>query len=377
MKLLASITYLFKYTLLGVSIGFIVLFFIPSSPMPFNWFEAKKAWQFYKNIEKDLVNTSNQLENFSYSDAVAKAGPSVVSVKAFRQGRARPARGGKPGDVLVDISVGVGSGVIFDKNGHIVTNYHVISDSVRIAVHFSDGSRKFATVVGFDQQNDIAVLKVDKKTPLVAELGQSSEVKTGDIVMAIGTPFGLFANSVTLGIVSAIDHGPLNPRIQTDASINYGNSGGALINTRGQVIGISSAKFSLEGNDEIGINFGAPIDIVKESFDQIIKLGKIERNWLGVRLGELNRESHRKIAPHLKYGTGLFVGSIEKGSPSAEAGLKEGDLLIRFDNQNISNVQQFSKLFTAIPIGKRVNIEVLRKGSAINMWVKLRERPNN
>ncbi len=380
MKLLSNLIYIVKYSLIGGLAGFAILFFIPDSPMSFNWNEAQNAWEFYQNsqIESDsmLAESSNQPQITSYAKAIEKAGPSVVSVQARRKGRVRPAKDGKKGDMLVDISVGVGSGVIFDSNGYIVTNYHVIAGSYNIAVHFSNGLRKYAKVVGYDQQNDIAVLKVDIQTPLVADLAISSDVKTGDIVMAIGTPFGLFKNSVTLGIVSAINRGTLSsPRIQTDASINYGNSGGALINTKGQVIGISSAKFTIKRNEEIGINFGIPINIVKEIFEEIKKRGRVVRNWIGINGGSLSRQGYNSLKPGVEFGIGFFVASTESGSPASEAGLKYKDLITHYNGELITSGELFRKLFIATPIGEQVEIDVIREGQRINMTLKLREKP--
>ena len=379
MKLLANLIHIIKYALLGGIAGFAVLFFIPQSPMNFNWQEAQSAWEFYQksNPKSDptLVETSVQNQLSSYAKAIEKAGPSVVSVQTRRKSRVRPATDGREGDMLVDFSIGVGSGVIFDSNGYIVTNYHVIAGSDIIAVHFSNGLRKFAKVVGFDQQNDIAVLKVDIQTPSVAELANSSEVKTGDIVMAIGTPFGLFKNSVTLGIVSAINSALSKPRIQTDASINYGNSGGALINAKGQVIGISSAKFTVERNDEIGINFGIPINIVKEIFDEIKTQGRVVRNWIGINGGSLNRRGHNSLNPGVEFGIGFFVEQTEPGSPAAEAGLEYKDLITHYDGELITSGDLFRKLFIATPIGKNIEIGVIREGQPLKMTLKLRERP--
>jgi len=378
MKLLANLIHIIKFALLGGIAGFAVLFFIPESPMKFNWQEAQNAWAFYLESSTKsgptLVETLSPDHASSYAKAIEKAGPSVVSVQARRKGRVRPAKDGAKGDMLVDISVGVGSGVIFDKNGHIVTNYHVIAGSYSIAVHFSSGLRKYAKVVGFDKKEDIAVLKVDIPTPMLAEFGNSSELRTGDIVMAIGTPFGLFTNSVTQGIVSAIDHGPLDPKIQTDASINYGNSGGALINTKGQVIGISRAKFSVEKNDEIGINFATPIDFVIENVNQIIKSGRVARNWLGIGLEQLNKAGYDHFDPGVEFGSGLLVRAIEEGSPGSEAGLQERDFLVSFDGASVENMAQFRKLFLAIPIGKEVEIEVMRKKKHLKLQLKLREK---
>ncbi len=353
---------------------------MPKSPVSFNWIELQKAWSFYQQSAENRAtqndqNSRNSDRVLSYSDAVAKAGPSVVSVKAFFKGKARPARDGREGDVLVDFSINVGSGVIFDKDGYIVTNYHVVAGSFRVAVHFSDGRHKFADIVGVDQQNDIAVLKVDIKTPHVADLGRSSLVRTGDIVMAIGTPFGVFNNSVTSGIISSVDLDALDPRIQTDAAINYGNSGGALINTMGQVIAISSSKLSAKRSSETSISFGIPIDLVKEVFMEIQLHGRVIRNWLGANLLQLKRPGHAQLDPGIEFGTGLLVYMVEKESPSDLAGLKSGDFLIRFDGDDVKNMVQFKKLYIAIPIGKDVRIEILRDKKPVTLQLKLKERP--
>ena len=369
MKRLTNLLFVIKFLLLGGLLGLAILFFLPKSPLSFNWQEAKNAWHFYQQNSLKQPSVSSQASTpFSYEQAVSIAGPSVVSVKAYRQGRARPATDGHKGDMLVDISVAVGSGVVFDNIGHIVTNYHVIAGSVKVDVGFADGRRKYAQIVGFDRFNDIAVLKVDIDTPQAAVLGQSSEAKTGDLIMAIGTPFGKFKNSVTLGIISGIEHGPLEPRIQTDASINYGNSGGALINARGEVIGISSNKFSIKNKGELGINFGIPIDVVKESFEQILTKGIVTRNWLGVRLNQLNLEGRRH------FGTGLLVSNIEKGSPGEEAGLQPEDLLVKFDGEAVEKIIHFRKLFIAVPVGKEVEIEILRNKKPLKLTLKLREK---
>ena len=382
MKFFENFAFIIKYALIGTLVGFAVLFFIPNSPMSFNWGEAKQAWSFYKQSQNNQSNeqTPVNLAKSSFADAVDKAGPSVVSVRSIRKSRVRPATNGREGDVFVDTPFGVGSGVIFDENGYIVTNYHVVDKSARIAVQFSNGVRKYADIVGIDQKNDIAVLKVNIKTPNVAELGVSSDVRAGDVVMAIGTPFGVFDNSVTKGIISSIDHGPISPLIQTDAAINYGNSGGALVNSEGKVIGISSAKFSLEknGNDNTGINFGIPIDTVKEVFDQLITHGRVVRNWFGANVKNFSPEFYRQLGLEVENISGLLVTQVEAGSPSAEAGLMRGDYLVEFDGHNVpSSMEGLRKIFVQIPIGKEISIEVIRKKQRVRMQLKLKEKPQS
>jgi len=369
-----------RLLLLGSLVGLLVLFFMPKSPMSFNWLEVNKAWNFYQQSSQadstsQPLDSTNPSQVISFSKAVEKAGPSVVSIQARLPGRrARLARNGREGDVLVDFPINVGSGVIFDKDGYIVTNHHVVMGSKTVSIHFSDGRYKKAEIVGVDSQNDLAVLKVDIPTPMVAELGRSADVRTGDIILAIGTPFGLFENSVTSGIVSSVDHGVLYPKIQTDAPINYGNSGGALINTLGQVIGISTTTFSVNQKSDTSINFGIPIDVVKEVFDDIKTHGRVIRNWLGGGLQQLNKAGYNFFDPGVDFGIGLLVGSVEKGSPVEEAGIVANDYLIKFDGREITSMAQFKKQFIALPIGKQVDIELLRNKELIKLKLKLRER---
>ena len=390
MKILTNLLFALKYAIFGLIVGFALLFFTPNSPFDFNWQEAQSAWSYYKaQKESQIKNPIEALSNkrlraesdkqsqFSFADAIYKAGPSVVSVKAIRQRGIRSARDGTPGDVLVDVYIELGSGVVFSKDGYIVTNYHVVADTESIMLHFSNGIRKYAEIVGFDKPNDIAVLKVDIETPMIAELGSSSKVRTGDIVMAIGTPFGLFENSVSMGIVSSINHGPLYPKIQTDASMNEGNSGGALIDAEGKVIGISAAKFSLDRNDQIGINFAIPIDVVKEVFDEIVKHGRVVRNWIGLDAGSLNRGGHRLLSPGVDFGIGLFVNGTQPNSPAREAGLQYKDLLTHYDGELITSGEQFRKMFMLTPIGKSVEITYIRNKTSIDTQLNLREKPKN
>lgn len=391
MKIISKLLFLLKYCLLGLTFGYAVLFFAPNSQLSFNWQEVQNAWFFYKDASKkskqnpiEALSNSNQNNDhvthdgeFSFASAIKKAGPSVVSVKAIRQRGVRPDRDGAPGDMLVDVYIELGSGVIFSKDGYVVTNYHVIADTDSIMLHFSNGIRKYAKIVGFDKANDIAVLKVDIETPMVAVLGKSSDVRTGDIVMAIGTPFGLFENSVSMGIVSAINHGMLYPRIQTDASMNQGNSGGALIDVKGNVIGISTAKFSVNRDDEIGINFATPIDVVKEVFDEIVKHGRVVRNWIGLDASILTRAGHQLLSPGVKFGIGLFVSGTQPNSPAEEAGLQYKDLLTHYDGQLITSGEQFRKLFMLTPIGDSVKITYIRNKVSIETYLNLREKPKD
>jgi len=280
-----------------------------------------------------------------------------------------------------------------NNEGYIVTNYHVIKDAKKISVNFPGGEKRLVEVAGFDQQMDIALLKTDLKELKPAILA-SEQVKIGDLVMAIGSPFGLKGQSVSLGIVSALrlnmtqpndtkDSGNLSTMnitstrlmIQTDAAINTGNSGGALINTRGEVVGINRSKLSLQDGSETNINYAIPINEVKTIVEEIIQFGRVRRNWLGINAIELRQETHIKNYPNIPFGTGFFVYRVDPNSPAQQAGIQRGDFINGFKNQTITGIADFYNTFTLIPIGESVSIKLIRNDQTITSQIDLLEKP--
>ena len=259
----------------------------------------------------------------------------------------------------------LGSGFVIDgKEGLIVTNNHVIDGADEIIINFNDGSKlKVDKVLGKDSKTDLALLKVSPKKPLPAvPFGASAKMKVGDWVMAIGNPFGL-GGTLTVGIISAkqrdINSGPYDDYLQTDAAINKGNSGGPLFNMDGEVIGVNTAIISPTGGS-IGIGFAVPSDTAMAVIDQLKLYGETRRGWLGVKIQSVTEDIAETLG--VKENTGALVSSVTGGSPAAEAGIEAGDVILKFDGKDVSTMRGLPRIVAQTPIGKAVDVEVLRKG---------------
>jgi serine protease Do len=273
-------------------------------------------------------------------------------------------RGGKSGPQDRKVS-SLGSGFVVDGvEGLIVTNNHVIEGADEIIINFHDGTKlKVDKVLGKDSKADIALLKVSPKTPLKAvSFGSSSSMKVGDWVMAIGNPFGL-GGTVTAGIISAkqrdINAGPYDDFIQTDAAINRGNSGGPLFNMDGEVIGVNTAIISPTGGS-IGIGFAVPSDTVQAVVQQLKEFGEVRRGWLGVKIQTVSEDIAESLG--VAENTGALVSAVTPESPAAKAGLQPGDLILKFDGKDVSTMRGLPRLGAQAPIGKSVDMELLRGG---------------
>ncbi|MEA2832024.1 MAG: serine protease Do [Methylobacteriaceae bacterium] len=266
----------------------------------------------------------------------------------------------------------LGSGFVVDSSGIVITNNHVIADANEVTVIFTDGSKLKAEIVGKDTKVDVAVLRVKPDKPLKAvKFGDSDKARVGDWVMAVGNPFGL-GGSVTAGIVSArnrnIESGPYDNYIQTDASINKGNSGGPLFNMDGEVIGINTAILSPSGGS-IGIGFATPANTVQPIIDQLQKFGETRRGWLGVRIQNIDDA----IAENLNLGSvrGALIAGVDDKGPAKPAGLKAGDVITKFDGRDVKESRDLPKLVAATPVGKDVPVSVMRDGKEVTLSVKL------
>ena len=270
----------------------------------------------------------------------------------------------------------LGSGVIMDARGYILTNNHVIEQADQIEVRLADNRKFQATVIGKDSKTDLAVIRIDGATDLpVARLGDSDRIRTGEWAIAIGTPFGL-TQTVTVGVISAVGRSDVGITtyedfIQTDASINPGNSGGPLVNIAGEVIGINTAIIS-SGQ---GIGFAIPINMARQIATRLIDQGKIVRGWLGIGIQELSDELAAQFG--VKPGDGVLVGNVMKGSPAEKAELKTGDIIQEFNGGKITGVRQLQRQVADSPTNSRVTLKVLREKQPLTLTVTLGEQPED
>ncbi|WP_029003139.1 DegQ family serine endoprotease [Azorhizobium doebereinerae] len=271
----------------------------------------------------------------------------------------------------------LGSGFVIDPSGYIVTNNHVIADADEIYANFNDGSKLKAELIGRDTKTDLALLKVKPEKPLVAvKFGDSDKMRVGDWVMAIGNPFGL-GGTLTVGVISArnrdINSGPYDNFLQTDAAINRGNSGGPLFNMDGDVIGINTAIISPSGGS-IGIGFAVPSSTAGPVIAQLQQFKEVRRGWIGVRIQSVSDE----IAESLNLGKarGALVGGLnDDNSPSARAGLKAGDVIVKFDGKDVKDVRDLPRIVADTPVGKEVDVTVVRKGKEETFKITVARAP--
>ncbi len=271
-------------------------------------------------------------------------------------------------------SAALGSGVIVSESGYILTNNHVVKGAEEIKVVLSDKREFKGRIVGTDPRTDLAVIKINAKDLPAAKLGDSSKLKPGDVVLAVGTPFGL-NSTITMGIVSAVGRSnvgiaDLEDFIQTDAAINPGNSGGALVNTSGEVVGINTAIFSTSGG-YMGVGFAIPSDMAKTVMDSIIRHGKVVRGWLGVSIQDLTPDIAKSLG--VKREAGALVADVVKGSPAEKAGLKRGDVIISFGGKAVEDSTGLRNMVSATAPGKSVDFRIIREGKEQTVTATLAE----
>ena len=334
---------------------------------------------------------SSNLSPGSYHEAVKKSMPAVVNIFTSKNSN-KPAGSkdkNKKSDRFNQFFFGdspdsdpissLGSGVLVSPEGVIITNHHVISDADEIEVSLSDNRKFKAKVVGSDPETDIAVLKIDaKQLPSPITLGKIDSVHVGDVVMAIGNPFGV-GETVTSGIVSAMgrDHVGINTFenfIQTDAAINPGNSGGALIDTRGNLIGINTAIFSNNGGS-MGIGFAIPINLVKQVMESIIQSGSVTRGWIGVEPQNVSPELAESLGLSKDTRGVLLSGVLDQG-PGDRGGLKPGDVLLSVNSEKVYDVRSLLNLIAQEKPGEEINLKVIRKNKDLDLKVRVGKRPS-
>jgi serine protease Do len=299
----------------------------------------------------------------SFVQLAKTVGPAVVNIHVVKQGGAE----------------GLGTGFLISDDGYTLTNNHVVEDAAKITVRMADDREFEGKVIGTDPKTDIALVKIDDKSPFpFATLGDSDKLEIGEWVVAIGNPFGL-DHTVTAGIVSAKGRRDIAPSgrrgmydfIQTDASINPGNSGGPLIDTEGEVIGINSAV-DLQGQ---GIGFAIPINMAKTLIPLLKASGHVARSWLGVQIQPLTADLAKSLG--LTDTHGALIASVVSGSPAEKAGIQPGDVITKFDGKDIKKSDELPWIASTAGIGKKVDVELTRQGKSQNLDVTLEEMPND
>ena len=317
----------------------------------------------------------------SYAEAAKRAAPAVVSITASRTARRMEDPGfsfffGRPRQAPEERQIGLGSGVIVSASGYLLTNNHVIEGADDIEVTLGDGRSGRAKTVGTDPESDVAVLKIDLDKLPVIEFGDVDHLQVGDVVLAIGNPFGV-GQTVTSGIVSALGRNALGINtfenfIQTDAAINPGNSGGALVDTAGNLLGINTAIFSRTGGS-LGIGFAIPASTARQVMESLIKDGRVIRGWIGVEPRDLTPDIAKTLDLSVKQGV-LITGVVQNG-PASEGGVRPGDVVLKVAGAQITNTPQLLNAVAALKPNQIATISVQRGDKPIDIQVTVGQRP--
>ncbi|MEC4674820.1 MAG: Do family serine endopeptidase [Nitrospirota bacterium] len=281
--------------------------------------------------------------------------------------------GGPPG-------MSAGSGFIISADGYIVTNNHVVEDASEITVTMPDTNEYKAKIIGTDPKTDLAVIKIKAQNLPFIPWSTDQELHVGDLVLAVGSPFGL-KSSVTMGIISALGRGNVGITeyedfIQTDAPINPGNSGGPLVNMKGEIIGINTAIFSRTGGSE-GIGFAIPVTIAKDITDSLIKTGKVVRGWMGIAIQEMTPALAQSFKLPDTHKGGVLISEVHEKGPSAKGGLQRGDVILEYKGEKLKDVNHLRNIVARTKVGDEVKVQVLRNGEKKTLMVAVGERPTD
>ncbi|VXC17201.1 Do family serine endopeptidase [Massilia sp. 9I] len=320
----------------------------------------------------------------SYREAAGRAMPAVVNILTSKASRETHPLLKDPffrrffGDRMPpdEQMASLGSGVIVSGDGYILTNNHVVEGADIIEVGLADGRKAAATIVGTDPETDLAVIRIAERKLPVMVLGDPDQARVGDVVLAIGNPFGV-GQTVTLGIISALGRNNLHINhfenfIQTDAAINFGNSGGALVDTNGHLLGINSAIYSQTGGS-VGIGFAIPVSTAKTVLDSIVKHGQVVRGWIGIESQDITPELAESFG--LGRSSGAIIAGVVRGGPADRAGMQPGDILVAVGGKMVANTSEMLNLIAQLEPGEKAPLRILRKNRESTLDVTVGKRP--
>lgn len=384
MKITKSLSFILQFATVGLAVALILMFMYPNL---LNSVQAPTTVEIKESQQKHTASSKQQVV-VSYADAVDTASPAVVNIQTSKiiTRQTNPLLNDPFfGRLFLDrnqsksrqeIESSLGSGVIINKHGYILTNNHVIAGADEILVALKSGNVKKAKIIGTDPETDLAVLKIEGDELPTIVLGKDTEARVGDVVLAIGNPFGV-GQTVTSGIISATGRDMLGINtfenfIQTDAAINPGNSGGALINPYGELIGINTAIFSRSGGSQ-GIGFAIPVSLAKNVMQQIIEHGLVKRGWLGVAIQSIDSQLAESLG--LTSTNGVIITNIIVNGPADKAKLTRGDVITKINDVKINNVRHALNTISLSKPGDKLTIEGVRQGKVFDATAVAFQRP--
>lgn len=379
MKIRKLLLFILQAVAVGVLAAVLLLIFLPDYII-----DKRPVVEFLQDDSERPINVGSG--PVSYAEAVRRASPAVVNIYTTKQVVANPSPlfdnptfrrfFGDLNRSRERTQTSLGSGVIMSAQGYVLTNYHVIENADEIEVFLADGNTVSANVLGADPETDLAVLTIAVENLLGMVISDSTQLEVGDVVLAIGNPFG-FGQTVTQGIISATGRDRLGINtfenfIQTDAAINPGNSGGALINAYGELVGINTAIFSKTGGSQ-GIGFAIPIGLASDVMSQIIEHGRVIRGWLGLELQNLSPQLAESFG--LADRIGVLVAGVVRQSPAYNAGIRPGDIILSFENKDIRDAKTIQNEIASSKPNTEISVSGLRRGKKFELQAKIAQRP--
>ena len=385
MRVTKLITFIIQFSAIGLAAAFLILYLQSNKNENNSVSNSQTNTEIVELIE--TTRTASSIPLMSYAPAVKQAAPAVVNIQTTKiiTERLHPLAndpmfqqffGDSIGEPRKKMESSLGSGVIVSPQGYILTNHHVIKAADEILVALKDGRNAKASIIGTDPDTDLAVLKIELNNIPAITLSKTGELDVGNVVLAIGNPFGV-GQTVTSGIISATGRNMLGINtfenfIQTDAAINPGNSGGALINSFGELIGINTAIYSQSGGSQ-GIGFAIPLSLAKNVLTQIIEFGHVKRGWLGIAIQDMNSELAESFAMEKVYG--ILVNGVAKTGPADKAGIKPGNVITHINGNEVANTHELLSLVSQVNPGKTISIKGISQKGRFSTEATVIQRP--